>query len=469
MGSAGHSRTLGDRSLWYDELWTVGMASPLTSFEEAIDSIRGDVHPPLYYFGLKAWLTALRSSSEWAARSFNVLALATALLGALWAKQNRIAAPLGLWFGLFFSSFGLLWYLQEARMYAFLICHSFLTCVFALVYEQVRQRLPTCSFVALTTIVFLVLPFVHWFAGLFSGLVLLSLFVMSCVERRVSYALLFLCVGLAFTAFVTAWILENWQSTMGQMGQYGGGQGIVRWGLRRLFVGILLFAFALNPIQILCATFGLYSTLKSPRRPGPLIIVICSVLGTLIILAVSIRTPMYWTRNFTWFVAPASLLTAIGLERIAELLRLRQWQAAALSVTLALNLLSGRFADRVYGLERDEWREAGAFVLAQPGCAAAPIPAVIQWLSRSARPYVIAGQRRIYGYYGGGADHIVPVYREDHALPKLAQGDVCPVLLWIGQMTREDAQAQATDLLGPMVGTVRVVHFPGNTLFLRPD
>jgi hypothetical protein len=460
---------LGDRSLWWDELWTVGLASPDTPSGEALQSIRGDVHPPLYFFGVRAWLALLHSSSEWAARSFNIVALAAALLAAGWAYRTRVAAPLGTWFALFFLSFGLLWYLQEARMYAFVICHAFLTCVFALVYEQERERPPTLTIVLATIIVFVVLPFVHWFAGLFSGLILFGLFLLAVIERRYTYALLFFGAGVAFAALMVGWVLVNWQSTLGLMGHYGDARGWVRWELRRSFVGTMLFSFTLNPILIVAAGSGAWCLwVERPSRPVLLTIFACSAIAVIIILLMSITTPMYQTPNFTWFVAPATLLSAIGLTRAAARLALRRWQAGAvLAGILVLNVLLGRGADRVYPLERDLWRDAGQLLLAQPGCANAPIPAVMQWLHRSmAGGASLVQHQRIYGYYGGGPGHFLPVYREDTELPRRAVGTACPVLLWIGQMTEEDAQSRGAGLLGGLRPGIKIIRFPGQSLFL---
>jgi hypothetical protein len=463
---------LGDRSLWFDELWTMGIASPGTPGWEAFANIKGDVHPPLYYFGVRSWLALFNSSSEWAARSFNLIGLAAALAGAAWAYKQRAAAPLAMWFTLFFTSFGLLWYLQEARMYAFLICHSFLTCAFALVYEQIRNRRLTPSFVFCTIGIFTVLPFMHWFAGLFSGLVLFGLFLFAAAERRKHYALLFLGAGVAFAALAGAWTIFDWKNTFGLMGSYGGGaaRGWVLWQLRGNFTSTLLFAFTYNPLILFAAVLGVASlVLERPRRFVPLLLLTCSAVAVVLILAVSLTTPMYQSRNFTWFVAPGTLFASYGLSRLAAWLHLDSRQTAgALTLILIINLGVGHYADAIATLERDQWREAGQYLRNQPECASARTPVVMQWLPRAKADFLPEVQlsRRLYAYYGGGVDSLVPIYREDTTLPALPQSK-CPILLWIAQMTEEDARNRGTQLLGSAAATAKIVRFTGHSFFIR--
>jgi hypothetical protein len=463
---------LADRGLWWDELWTVGLASPGTPTAESLEIIRSDVHPPLYYLGVGWWMTLLHSSSEWAARSFNFVALSAEIAAAFWAVRNRVAAPLAVWFALFFTSFGVLWYLQEARMYAFLICQSLLACVFVLVYERVSVRPLGWQFAVVAALIFTVLPFTHWFAGLFGGLILAGLFAWAVVERRTAYALLFFSIGTTLALLTLSWGWLNWQSTFGSLGVYGQARGLVLWEIRRSLVGTILFTFTLNPILVLAALLGAaFLVWEKPRRTAPLLILASAIVSVVLIFAVSLTTPMYETRNFTWFVAPGTLFAAIGLSRLADRLRLGPSAVAAgLAGLLALNLVTARAADWSYPLERDQWREAGKYLRAQPGCADAAIPAVMQWLPRRLaefRSAVVQGQR-IYGYYGGGPELFVPIYREDTVLPN-RPATSCAVLLWIGQMTEEDARARGSQLLGTQFTGTRIARFGGQSLFVRDN
>ncbi len=49
------SYQLGTNSIWYDE--TVSLINAQMSLSNLIDATRADVHPPLYYMLLHAWLS----------------------------------------------------------------------------------------------------------------------------------------------------------------------------------------------------------------------------------------------------------------------------------------------------------------------------------------------------------------------------------------------------------------------------
>lgn len=107
---------LGEASLWLDEAFSNWMAHK--SVADLLQSTRsGDIHPPLFYLGLKAWLKFF-PPTEWFLRLPQALAgsLAVALLYLLAARLGdrrtaRFAALLAA------SSHYLLLFDQECRMY----------------------------------------------------------------------------------------------------------------------------------------------------------------------------------------------------------------------------------------------------------------------------------------------------------------------------------------------------------------
>ncbi len=93
---------LGTRSFWWDELFTLFLSLPRTSTSDATMLIRGDVHPPLYFFGVRLWLSLLGVSSEFAARSFNLLPFAFGVWMGVRALRQRLAEPVTIWLVVFF-------------------------------------------------------------------------------------------------------------------------------------------------------------------------------------------------------------------------------------------------------------------------------------------------------------------------------------------------------------------------------
>ena len=109
---------LGSESLWLDEGYSVRVASG--ALREVIAGATGDIHPPLYYLLLHAWIGWF-GRSEVAVRSLSALAgLGIVVLG--WALGRRVAGPsAGLLAALLLSLSGFqLHYAQEARSYALL-------------------------------------------------------------------------------------------------------------------------------------------------------------------------------------------------------------------------------------------------------------------------------------------------------------------------------------------------------------
>lgn len=110
---------LGAQSLWYDEGYSVYLASKglaQLTFETA-----QDIQPPLYYYLLHFWL-ALFGQSEQAVRGLSVLfGWLSVPLFYLLARQmfSLTAGLLAAWFAALSPLY--LWYSQEARMYTLLV------------------------------------------------------------------------------------------------------------------------------------------------------------------------------------------------------------------------------------------------------------------------------------------------------------------------------------------------------------
>ncbi|MGQ9888601.1 MAG: glycosyltransferase family 39 protein [Aggregatilineales bacterium] len=109
---------LGAQSLWNDEGNSYVQAG--RAFDEIAAHAARDIHPPLYYWLLKAW-TGLAGTTEFALRALSVFASALTVAFAAAAGQrlfNReTAAAAGLFAAL--NSFSV-YYAQETRMYALL-------------------------------------------------------------------------------------------------------------------------------------------------------------------------------------------------------------------------------------------------------------------------------------------------------------------------------------------------------------
>ncbi|MCP4421767.1 MAG: hypothetical protein GY805_34575 [Chloroflexi bacterium] len=109
---------LDGQSLWWDEGISLHLAT--SSFVEIVANRVTNIHPPLYFFLLKVWVT-LAGTTAFAARYFSVM--------ASFLQMALIYALLRRWFGRHTAVIGLMltavWslsivYAQEVRVYAFL-------------------------------------------------------------------------------------------------------------------------------------------------------------------------------------------------------------------------------------------------------------------------------------------------------------------------------------------------------------
>lgn len=121
IGVMARLATLGSKSLWYDEAYTVQRAAfPIEGVWSESGRARTDSHPPLYYAGLHYWMAAT-GRSEVVLRLPSALA-SVANLGLVYLLSRRLfGQPTALFAVALLALAPLdLWYAQEARMYIFM-------------------------------------------------------------------------------------------------------------------------------------------------------------------------------------------------------------------------------------------------------------------------------------------------------------------------------------------------------------
>jgi uncharacterized membrane protein len=156
---------LDGQSLWWDEGISLHLAT--STFAEIVVNRVTNIHPPLYFFLLKIWIT-LTGTTAFAARYFSVMASLT--------QMALVFALLRRWFGRKTAVIGLLltavWslsiiYAQEVRVYAFLPLIYLALLLLTQQVVQQRNVLPTaCTEPAEATVpqrkTWLLLGIVEW-------------------------------------------------------------------------------------------------------------------------------------------------------------------------------------------------------------------------------------------------------------------------------------------------------------------
>jgi mannosyltransferase len=106
---------LGAQSYWNDEGTSVALA--LRDLATITRNAAGDIHPPLYYYGLHAWVRIM-GPSEAGARSLSAV-LGVALVGGVYLLGRRLLSPIAALLAALFAALSpfMVYYSQEARMY----------------------------------------------------------------------------------------------------------------------------------------------------------------------------------------------------------------------------------------------------------------------------------------------------------------------------------------------------------------
>jgi mannosyltransferase len=139
---------IGSKSLWYDEAWSVALAS--VDLKTAVILVKGQVYPPLYQFFLHFWL-ALFGTSEAAARSlsavFGIASVAALynLTARISTRRTALVAALILAVSPFHVE-----YSQEARGYSLLVLLSLLSFDLLLVWLDQHRWKTGLGYVAVT-------------------------------------------------------------------------------------------------------------------------------------------------------------------------------------------------------------------------------------------------------------------------------------------------------------------------------
>ena len=164
---------LDGRPLWHDELYSLQVVQAPLGFAWS-RYILPDVHPPLYYIVLSAWV-GLFGTGEVAARLPSLLA-ALASLAVLWRMGRGLLPPTALAFAVLWFATHWVWvaYAQEARMYAPAILGStWMSLAFARLWTA--PQAPSLSSMVLFAALAFLLAMLHYTAMGLVGVALLLL------------------------------------------------------------------------------------------------------------------------------------------------------------------------------------------------------------------------------------------------------------------------------------------------------
>jgi mannosyltransferase len=331
---------LGEASLWYDEVVTmrVARAGGLAAMVDCLDRVDG-TRAPLHPMILRAWL-ALSGPSDLAGRAFSALC-GLATVGLVYRiGRDAFDHRTGLWAAWLTAVCPpLVYYSQEARMYAWLVL---LTASSWRMLLSFRHEAPAVRCV-LYAVLLAALGYSHPL-GLFMigahGLAFL-------VARRGlklgfgRWLLIQLVVALALAPWLRRYL------------DHGTDYPIPRYSLKYLLAVPIEYVGGNSLVLAVClgiVALGLLRLVRDPGggRPRPTIdhpvenaiLVVWAVAAPLAMYVDShLGQPIFGPSRYHLFIAPAYLLLlAHGLTRLPSLLR---WPLAAAGLALSLTLLHG--------------------------------------------------------------------------------------------------------------------------------
>ncbi|MBN1978874.1 MAG: glycosyltransferase family 39 protein [Anaerolineae bacterium] len=305
-------------SLWYDEarsMWVVRPPGPI----DMLSRLDCDVHPPLYFFLLDAWV-ALVGESAYAAR---MLSTAFAMLGlaATYAVGKRLFDRWTAWMAVaVLGTAGVfIYYAREARMYSLMLCLGALS-MWACVRWLRRPTLARSVSYGLLMAAFL---YTHYYAVFF--ILTQALYVLLVRPR---YLARWLAVAVLALALFALWMPGLLQQAHAHFdGALDPSQPTDWWTVCWMVAVLTGGAWWLQ-----LAPFVLGRALVELRRyRGAILLLLLWLLVTpLAALTLNLWVPLFYHARYLIAILPAgALLVAYGLRRVF-------WRPLACLLLLAL-------------------------------------------------------------------------------------------------------------------------------------
>lgn len=350
---------LGEGSIWYDEGVSLYLAR--LSLPAMVAHTAGDIHPPLYYAALHAWLR-LAGASQFAAAFFSLFC-GMLLVAAVYALARRLfGAPVALLAALLAAiSPYHLWYSQEMRMYtlgALLGVLSFYWLLEALGWRAVSGNMPDLptapaarAWIGYVICAALGLYTLYYFAFLllFEAAAVVALWLRSRRKARPPLPLRAwlaaqLAVALLFLPWLPVAVRQATQPPVPPWRVFTGLGALLGESWSALALGQSVRVTDVALVLLLCALLYGLALHAGDARAAVWLLAGYTFAPLLVIYAASLWTPLYHVR-YVFLYAPAFVIV---LARGLSLVRQRAPAVAALALAV-LVLASASSAQAYFG------------------------------------------------------------------------------------------------------------------------
>ena len=455
---------IGFQSFWLDELFSVTVADPNGPVTDMVDRLNRDVHPPLFYFLLRGWIDVF-GSSEIGARSLSAaFGCAGIVFAAVYFRKLCDPWTHVTFIALLTTSFGAVWYAQEARAYSLLLTlATVLTgATLAIIDQAKRDRRIAPRTLLLLIASSIAAAYVHYFGMIIGAACFITIIVLLWDWKTVLRVVIL--AGMVCGGAAAIWVVHHYPHVSGLTGGRFWITPDLQWVLKSVLLLLFGSAWGVYGIAAALLIYG-YGWLKGAKpadfNPRPLLLII--VLSVLIPSAISLHSPIVTPRNLIIIFPAIYLMVAHLLNWIASAAGADGgWRVVRVGtvVLLVAAMVLPSIESKTMPLKA-QWREAAAHILAQPGCRRTTM--------------FVAGSNDLsmFEFYTNKAAEDVHIT----FLPAPADGQVsrdavrqvlsspCPVVLW------EAHELGARPALVPLIadvseGHLTVERFYGSTLHL---
>lgn len=188
-----------NNNVWYDEAYSLALIKH--GFADIATLTGKDVHPPLYYFGLKCF-TKLFGGGLFSAKIFSIVPVCLTMLFGFRKLSHIYNERTGFLFSVFFAAMPVFTiYSVQVRMYSWCVFFVFTCGVYAYlaaVEDKTKDWILFAVFAALSA-------YTHYFALVSAGIIYLFLFIASVKNKKALKAFAF---GAAAFALYVPWLMS---------------------------------------------------------------------------------------------------------------------------------------------------------------------------------------------------------------------------------------------------------------------